>query len=145
MRRDNKKARFNFTLFDTYTAGIVLSAYETKAVHADCYAFNDAFCYFKDGELYLKNFHIGIPPNYQQDQEDWKPLRERKLLLNKKELNKIQEEIKLKKYTVVPVSIFRNDKSKFKLDIALAKGKKMYDKRQSIKEREYTRKIKEII
>ena len=117
----NKRATFDYELIDTYTAGIVLTGTEIKSIRLGKASLVDTFCYFVKGELWVKN-HTAR--------------RERKLLLSKKELEKLQREMKNPGFTIVPVRLFINEKGLAKLVVALAKGKKEYDKRESIKEKD---------
>jgi SsrA-binding protein len=133
----NKRASFEFELIDTYTAGLQLRGSEIKAVREGKVNINDAYCLFKDDELFIKNMHISeyeMATNWQHE-----PLRLRKLLLNKKELNKLLAKVKERGYTIVPLRIFLSDRGFAKLDIALARGKKTHDKRHSIKARDEKR------
>ena len=133
----NKRASFEFELIDTYTAGLQLRGSEIKAVRDGKVNINDAYCLFKDDELFIKNMHISeyeMATNWQHE-----PLRLRKLLLNKKELNKLLAKVKERGYTIVPLRIFLSERGFAKLDIALARGKKTHDKRHSIKARDEKR------
>ena len=119
---------------------MVLSGTEIKSLRAGKASFNDSYCVFHDGELFVKSLHIseyafGTYTNHE-------PMQERKLLLNKRELKKLEAKIKEKGYSIIPLKIFLTDKGWFKLEIGLGKGKKIYDKRQTIKERENDRDIK---
>ncbi len=136
----NRKADFEYFFEATYTAGIVLSGTEIKSLRAGKVSFNDSFCLFHQNELFVKNLHIseysfGTYTNHQ-------PLQERKLLLTKKELRKLATKIKEKGYSIIPIKIFFSEKGWAKIDIGLGKGKKHYDKRNVIKEREAERDIK---
>lgn len=136
----NRKADFEYFFEATYTAGIVLSGTEIKSLRAGKVSFNDSFCLFHQNELFVKNLHIseysfGTYTNHQ-------PLQERKLLLTKKELRKLSTKIKEKGYSIIPIKIFFSEKGWAKIDIGLGKGKKHYDKRNVIKEREAERDIK---
>lgn len=133
----NKRASFEFELIDTYTAGLQLRGSEIKAVREGKVNINDAYCLFKDDELFIKNMHISeyeMATNWQHE-----PLRLRKLLLTKKELNKLLAKVKERGYTIVPLRIFLSDRGFAKLEIALARGKKTHDKRHSIKARDEKR------
>ena len=133
----NKKAYFNFEILDTLSAGIVLQGTEVKSVKKSNLSFNDAYCYFKDEELFIKNLHI----SQYEFGESHDPIRDRKLLLNKKELKKLKTSIAEKGYTVVPISIFVNETGLVKVNIALARGKKKYDKRDALKKRDDEREM----
>ena len=135
----NRKAKFEYEFIEEYTAGIELHGPEVKSIMAGKANLADAFCYFKKGELYVKNFHIA---EYKYNTiQDLHPTRERKLLLKKRELRKLHKGVKEKGLTIVPYKVFINDKGWIKLRIALAQGKKVHDKRQSIKERESKREM----
>jgi len=136
----NRKAHFEYFFEATYTAGMVLSGTEIKSLRAGKASFNDSYCYFHDGELFVKSLHIseyafGTYTNHE-------PMQERKLLLNKKELKKLEGKIKEKGYSIIPLRLFLAESGYFKLEIGLGKGKKNYDKRNTIKERESDRDIK---
>lgn len=131
----NKKSKFNYELLDSYIAGIVLNGPEVKAIRDDKMAFNDAYCVIENGEIFLKKFHISL-----KDMDESHTLRDRKLLLNKKEIRKIERAIKEKGLTIVPTSIFFADKGLIKVGLSTARGKKLYDKRETIKKRDLKRK-----
>lgn len=135
----NKRATFDYELLDTYTAGIVLTGTEIKSIRLGKAGLSDSYCYFEHGELWVKSMNIaqyafGSYNNHAA-------LRDRKLLLNKKELLKLQRDSMNPGYTIVPVRLFINERGLAKLVIALAKGKKEYDKRESIKERDDKREM----
>ena len=135
----NKKAGFNYEFIDTYTAGLVLLGTEIKSIRDSKVSFNDAFCFFKDAELFIKNLHIGI---YEKaSHKNHEPLRIRKLLLHKNELHKLKVKNEEKGLTIVPVRIFINEKGIAKMDIALGRGKKSFDKRESIKKKDIEREV----
>jgi len=136
----NRKAHFEYFFEATYAAGIVLSGTEVKSLRAGKVSFNDSYCIFHQSELYIRSLHIseyafGTLTNHQ-------PLQERKLLLTKRELNKLENKIKEKGYSIIPLRIFFNEKGLAKVEIGLGKGKKNYDKRNTIKEREADREVK---
>lgn len=136
----NRKAYHDYFFEDTYTAGIVLSGTEIKSLRAGKASFNDSYCIFDKGEMYVKSLHIseyafGTYTNHE-------PLQERKLLLNKRELRKLEGKIKEKGYSIIPLRIFINENGLAKMDIGLGKGKKNYDKRETIKTRESERNVK---
>jgi SsrA-binding protein len=119
---------------------MVLSGTEIKSLRAGKASFNDSYCMFHNGELYVKSLHIsqyafGTYTNHE-------PLQERKLLLNKRELRKLESKIKEKGYSIIPLRIFLSEKGLAKMEIGLGKGKKVYDKRNTIKEREADRDVK---
>jgi len=135
----NRRAGFEYFLIEQLTAGIVLTGTEIKSLREGKASINDAYCMFKNNELFVLNMHIaeytyGTYLNHQ-------PKRERKLLLNKRELKKWQSKVKEKGYTIVPVLFHINDSGLAKLTIALAKGKHSYDKRESLKEKDLKREI----
>jgi SsrA-binding protein len=135
----NKRASFDFEFIDTFTAGIVLTGTEIKSIRLGKASLVDTFCYFNYGELWVKNMNISQYSygSYNNHVER----RERKLLLNKKELRNLEAETKAPGFTIVPVRLFINEKGLAKLVIALARGKKEYDKRQSIKDKEDRREM----
>ena len=132
----NKRAGFEYLLLDKYVAGMVLTGTEVKSIRAGKVSLQEAYCYFSQGELWVKGMHIAVyeQGNIYNHVED----RERKLLLNRKELNKLMRN-KEKGMTIIPVKLFMNERGLAKLEIALAKGKKLYDKRRHIKERDLER------
>lgn len=136
----NRKAYHDYFFEQTYIAGMVLSGTEIKSLRAGKASFNDSYCFFHKGELFVKSLHIseysfGTYTNHE-------PMQERKLLLNKKELQKLEAKTKEKGYSIIPLRIFLSESGYFKMEIGLGKGKKHYDKRESIKERETDRDIK---
>lgn len=135
----NKKATFDYEFTDTYTAGIVLTGTEIKSIRDSKASLVDTFCFFVNGELWLKNMHIA--EYFYGSYNNHSAKRDRKLLLTKKELKKLNHDAKTPGFTIVPVRLFINEKGLAKLVIALAKGKHEYDKRQSIKEKEDKREI----
>ncbi len=140
MEISNRKAYHDYFFEATYIAGLVLSGTEIKSLRAGKASFNDSYCIFFKGELFVKSLHIaeysfGTHFNHQ-------PMQERKLLLNKRELQKLEGKIKEKGYSIIPLKIFLTEKGFFKMEIGLGKGKKHYDKRETIKGRETERDIK---
>ncbi|WP_346883915.1 SsrA-binding protein SmpB [uncultured Algibacter sp.] len=139
----NKKARFLYEILDKYTAGIVLTGTEIKSIRSSKASIAESFCEFNEaGELFVINATIEEYAfgNYYNH----RPKAERKLLLNKKELKKLNKEVQNTGLTIIPLRLFINDKGYAKLDIALAKGKKLYDKRESIKDRDNKRDLDRI-
>ena len=140
---ENRRAKFDYQFLDTLTAGLVLKGTEIKSIREGKAGLADSYCYFRNDELYVKNFHITEYADASFYNHE--PMRERKLLLSKQELNKWLKKVKDQGLTIVPVKLFINDKGFAKLNIALAKGKKSYDKRDDIKkldiERELNRKF----
>lgn len=139
----NRKARFSYEILDTYTAGIVLTGTEIKSIRASKASIAESFCEFNEqGELFAINMTV---QEYDYGNHfNHKPKAERKLLLNKKELRKLEKEVKNTGLTVIPLKLFINDKGFAKLQIALAKGKKLFDKRDTIKDRENKRNLDRI-
>ena len=130
----NKRASFDYELLDTYTAGIVLTGTEIKSIRLGKDSLVDTFCFFNNGELWIKNMYIA--EYFYGTYNNHNARRDRKLLLTAKELQKIQRLTKEAGYSVIPTKIFISDKGLAKVVVAVAKGKKAYDKRESIKERE---------
>lgn len=139
----NRQAYHDFFIDDKYVAGLVLSGTEVKSLRLGRASFNDSYCYFNDGELWIKSLHIAEYSHGTSSNHD--PVRERKLLLNKKELRKIETKIKEKGVTVVPLRIFFNEKGLAKIEVGLGKGKKLYDKRETIKQRDTQREMKKYL
>lgn len=135
----NKRASFDYEFIDTYTAGIVLTGTEIKSIRAGKASLVDTYCYFSNGELWVKNMYVALykEGSYNNHTER----RERKLLLNRKELRNLEADCKSPGFTIVPVKLFINSKGLAKVDIALSKGKKEYDKRQALKEKEDRREM----
>ncbi len=135
----NKRASFDYEFVDTFTAGIVLTGTEIKSIRAGKASLVDTFCYINNGEVWVKNMYVALynEGSYNNHVER----RERKLLLNKKEINNLRDDTKAPGFTIVPVRLFINDKGLAKMVIALARGKKEYDKRQSLKEKEDRREM----
>lgn len=133
----NKRAEFDYEFLDTYTAGIVLTGTEIKSIRAGKASLVDSYCYFAGNELYVKNMHIA--DYWWGSFNNHDPRRERKLLLTKKELRKLQRATKEKGLTIIATRLFIAENGYAKLNIALAKGKKEYDKRNSIKEKDIRR------
>ena len=136
----NRKAHYEYYFEATYLAGMVLSGTEIKSIRAGKVSFNDSFCVFHQNELFVRSLHISEYAFGTSTNHD--PIQERKLLLNKKELKKLESNIKIKGYSIIPIKIFFSEKGLAKLEIGLGKGKKEYDKRNVIKEREAERDIK---
>jgi len=135
----NKRASFDFHLLEKLTAGIMLTGTEIKSLRQGKATLSDAFCIFKKDELWVKNMHIteyekGTYANHE-------PLRMRKLLLRKSELRKLDKKVREKGLTIIPVAVFISDRGFAKMEIALAKGKKVHDKRESIREKDTRREL----
>lgn len=135
----NKRASFDYEFIDTYTAGIVLTGTEIKSIRLGKAGLVDTFCFFSRGELWVKNMHIA--EYFYGSYNNHTARRDRKLLLSKKELAKLERAIKETGLTIVPTRLFINEKGLAKLVIALAKGKKQYDKRESLKEKDDKREM----
>ncbi|TYA57287.1 SsrA-binding protein SmpB [Formosa maritima] len=131
----NKKAKFQYELLDTYTAGIVLTGTEIKSIRNSKASIAESFCEFNDqGELFVVN--MTIEEYLYGTYYNHKPKATRKLLLNKRELKKLEKDVRNTGLTIIPLRLFINEKGLAKLDISLARGKKLYDKRDTIKDRE---------
>ena len=141
---DNRKANYNYFLLEEYVAGIVLKGCEIKSIRNRDVNMSDSYCTFVGNELIIKNMHISPYKNSGFTYKDYDPKRDRKLLLTKRELRKLQRDVQTKGYTIVPVNLYTNDKGLVKLTIAMAKGKHTYDKSQTIKERDLDREMKNI-
>ncbi|MEI6946598.1 SsrA-binding protein [Paraflavisolibacter sp. H34] len=139
----NRSAYFEYYIEDKYVAGIVLTGTEIKSLRAGKASFNDSYCIFHGNELFIRSLHIAEYTFGTVNNHD--PVRERKLLLNRRELKKMQAAIKEKGYTIIPLRIFLNEKNLAKLEVGLAKGKKLHDKRETIKQRDTQREIKRYI
>ena len=135
----NKKASFEYSFLDTYVAGIQLVGVEIKSIRNGRVNLSESYCIFQQGELYLKNAHISPYENAGYVKVD--PLRDRKLLLNKNELRKLSEGISRKGLTIVPTKMFINDRGLCKVEICLCQGKKNYDKRESLKEKDMKKRV----
>lgn len=137
---NNRQAYFNYYIEDKFVAGIVLLGTEVKSIRDGKVSFNDAFCMFEKNELWVRGLFIaeyalGTNNNHIA-------VHDRKLLLTKKELSRLQIKMKDKGYTIVPLKVFLNEKNFVKVEIGLAKGKKNHDKRESIKQRDTDKEIK---
>ena len=140
MELSNRKATYEYFFEASYIAGMVLCGTEIKSLRAGKASFNDSYCTFHQGELFVRSLHIaeytfGTYTNHE-------PMQERNLLLNKRELKKLEAKTREKGYSIIPLRIFISEKGLAKMEIGLGKGKKNYDKRNSIKERENDRDIK---
>ena len=135
----NKRAPFDYIFIDQFTAGIVLTGTEIKSIRMGKASLVDTYCYFVANELWVKNMNISL---YMQGSYNNHPVRrDRKLLLTKKELRNLEQDSKSPGFTIVPIRLFINENGLAKLDIALARGKKEFDKRQSMKEKEDRREM----
>ena len=143
MEISNRSAYHEYFIEDKYIAGLVLAGTEVKSLRAGKASFNDAYCFFHKGELWIKSLHISEYSHGTSNNHI--PTQERKLLLQKRELRKLENKIKEKGHTIVPLRIFFTEKGLAKLEIGLGKGKKLHDKRESIKERDVQREMKRYI
>jgi ssrA-binding protein len=135
----NKRATFDYEILETYNAGIVLTGTEIKSIRLGKAGLTDTFCYINNGEVWVKNMHISEYFYGTYNNHDVR--RDRKLLLTKKEIAKLDKYGKESGFSIIPLKVFINEKGYAKMIIAIARGKKVYDKRQSIKEREDKRAI----
>ena len=133
---NNRKARFNYFFNEFYEAGIVLTGSEVKSLRNGRANIAESYAFDNNGEIYLVNSHI--PTNLESSYNNHDPRRNRKLLLKKKEINKLIGRVNREGYTLIPTKLYFR-KGKAKIEIAVAKGKKQYDKRQSIKKRDWNR------
>ncbi|MBK7852018.1 MAG: SsrA-binding protein SmpB [Bacteroidetes bacterium] len=139
----NKKASFEFLLLQTFTAGIVLTGTEVKAIREGKASLSEAYGILTNGELWLKNMHIS--EFKQGSYNNHEPKRLRKLLLNRLELRKIESRLKEKGTTIVPVQLYFNERGFAKVDVAVARGKKMFDKREDLKKKDQEREIRKVV
>lgn len=140
---NNRQAYFNYQIEDKYVAGIVLLGTEVKSIREGKVSFNDSFCLFDKGELWVRALFIasyshGSANNHIE-------VHDRKLLLNKRELKKLQTKMKDKGYTIIPLKVFFTDKNLVKVEIGIGRGKKNYDKRETIKGRDVEKEIKRLL
>ena len=135
----NKKASFEYFFVDTYTAGIVLTGTEIKSIRMGKASLVDTFCYIHNGEIWVKGMNIS--PYFYGSYNNHESKRDRKLLLNKKEIHNLQEDTPQVGFTIIPTLLFIDDHGRAKLDIALCRGKKEFDKRQTLKEKEDRREM----
>jgi len=138
----NRKAKFEYEILDTYTAGIVLRGTEIKAIREGKASIAESFCEFNNGELFVINMTVqeySYARNFSHN-----PKSERKLLLNRSELRKLEKEVKNSGLTIIPLVLFTNNRGLAKMDIALCRGKKEYDKREAIKKRDTKKELDRI-
>ncbi len=135
----NKKATFEYFLVETFTAGIVLTGTEIKSIRLGKASLVDTYCSIINGEMWVKG--MSISPYFYGSYSNHEMKRDRKLLLTKREISRLQEATKQVGYTIIPTLVFIDENGRAKMDIALAKGKKMYDKRQTLKEKEDRREM----
>lgn len=139
----NRPATFEYAIEDRLKAGIVLTGSEIKSVRNGKVSFNDSYCLFEKGELWVKSLHIAEYVNAGYAGHD--PTRIRKLLLTRKELKKWSDKVKEKGYSIIPLAVFINENGIAKMEIGLGKGKKLHDKRESIRSRDVEREMKRFL
>ena len=143
MEIKNRSAFHEYFFDNKYVAGIVLTVTELKSLMEGKASFNDSYCIIHKGEMWLKSVHIAEYSHGTIHNHD--PIRDRKLLLQKREITKIEGKLKEKGYTLIPLRIFFNEKNLIKVEIGLGKGKKLHDKRETIKKRDVEREMKRFI
>jgi SsrA-binding protein len=143
MEIKNRSAFHEYFFDNQYVAGIVLTGTEVKSLREGKASFNDSYCLIHKGEMWLKSLHIAEYSHGTTNNHD--PIRDRKLLLQKREISKIEGKLKEKGYTLIPLRIFFNEKNLIKVEIGLGKGKKLHDKRETIKKRDVEREMKRFI
>lgn len=134
----NKKATYEYEIIQKITAGIQLVGSEVKSIRNHKVSISESYCYIKGGEMYIRGMHIS---EYKQsgNYDNHDPIRERKLLLNKIEINKLKDGIEQRGLTIIPIAVIIDDRGLIKIEIALSRGKKMHDKRNDIKKRDIER------
>tara|TARA_B100000519_G_C13986257_1_gene317067 strand:+ start:75 stop:533 length:459 start_codon:yes stop_codon:yes gene_type:complete len=133
----NRKAKFNYTLSQSYKAGIQLKGYEVKSIKENQVSLKESYCVIENNEIWIKNMHVS---EYKHNSDkEYDPIRKRKLLLNRSEIEKINKISTIKGNSIIPVKIFTNTKGIIKLEISLAKGKNIHDKRENIKNKDIKR------
>ena len=133
----NRKAKFNYTLSQSYKAGIQLKGYEVKSIKENQVSLKESYCVIENNEIWIKNMHVS---EYKHNSDkEYDPIRKRKLLLNRSEIEKINKISTIKGNSIIPVQIFTNTKGIVKLEISLAKGKNIHDKRDNIKNKDIKR------
>jgi len=143
MEIKNRSAFHEYFFDNKYVAGVVLTGTEVKSLREGKASFNDSYCIIHKGEMWLKSLHIAEYSHGTINNHD--PVRDRKLLLQKREINKIEGKLKEKGYTLIPLRIFFNEKNLIKVEIGLGKGKKLHDKRETIKNRDVEREMKRFL
>ena len=138
----NRKAFHEFEIIDTYIAGMVLTGTEIKSIRMSQVQMQDAYCFFNDGELWVKSLTIS---KYKEGTHyNHEPMRDRKLLLKKIELRKLEKKSEERGLTIIITKVFVNDRGFAKIEIALARGKKLYDKRDTLKQKDMTREMQRV-
>jgi len=140
----NKKAFFNYDIVEKEVAGIILLGPEVKSVRNSNVSFNDSYCLFINNELWIRNLHISEYEN-SSSTDKYDPKRDRKLLITKEQIRKFKRKIEEKGFTIIPLNILVNEEGIIKIEIALARGKKEYDKRNDIDERDNKKKLDRIL
>ena len=143
MEIKNRSAFHEYFFDNKYVAGVALTGTEVKSLREGKASFNDSYCLIHKGEMWLKSLHIAEYSHGTTNNHD--PIRDRKLLLQKREISKIEGKLKEKGYTLIPLRIFFNEKNLIKVEIGLGKGKKLHDKRETIKKRDVEREMKRFI
>lgn len=133
----NRKVRFNYDILEEYKAGIVLIGSEVKSIKSGDVSVDGSYCFFKDGELFIKNMYV---KPYESSRNDLDPRRDRKLLLKKKEIKKLQIALSEKGLTIIPLAL--KNEGRIKVIIGVGRGKKLYDKKETIKERDIKKQLK---
>lgn len=139
----NRSAYYEYFIDTKYEAGVVLLGTEVKSLRAGKASFNDSYCIIHKGEMWIKSLHIAEYSHGNLNNHD--PVRDRKLLLTKREIRKIEGKLKEKGYTLIPLRVFLSDKNLVKIEIGLGKGKKLYDKRETIKQKDVEREMKRFV
>ena len=139
----NRKASFNYSFSDKYTAGVVLKGSEIKSIKDQSVDFSNSYCIIKHNEIFIIGMNIKEYKFANLNNHD--PDRDRKLLLNKKEINQIKKKVSEKKFSIIPTKLFMSSRGLIKIEIGLGKGKKEYDKREDIKQRDIDRRLRENI
>lgn len=139
----NKKASYQYEFIDTYDAGLVLKGSEIKSIREGKASLQEAYCHIHDGELFIQNMNIS--PYKEGAYANHEPTRQRKLLLHKKEIERLKSKTEEKGLTIVPTRLYLNSRGLAKLQVALAKGKKLHDKRESLKKKDMNRELKNMV
>jgi len=139
----NRSAYHEYFIDARYEAGMVLAGTEVKSIRQGKVSFNDSYCQIHKGEIWIKSLHIAEYSHGNLNNHD--PVRDRKLLLQKKEIRKIESKLREKGYTLVPLRMFFNDKGFIKMELGLAKGKKLHDKRETLRKKDVDREIKRLL
>jgi SsrA-binding protein len=139
----NRSAYHEYFIDTKYEAGMVLLGTEVKSIRGGKVSFNDSYCLIQKGEIWIKSLHIAEYSHGNVNNHD--PVRDRKLLLQKREISKIETKLKEKGYTLIPLRMYINEKNLVKIEIGLARGKKLHDKRESIKQKDVEREMKRFL